>query len=172
MIVANDVTAEGAGFDHATNIVTLYARDGRDLPLPRMSKLRWRSVFSTKPWPATPPQLRRRLPRLNMPIRLLRPPNDKLSRAELLRRHRHPLLLPRSCCRARGRGARASHWTIPIPQEETLPKTSPKPIAPLAPSIVAPTTPKVRVSPIAPKVSLFDAANKIADDSLLKIRED
>jgi phosphopantothenoylcysteine decarboxylase/phosphopantothenate--cysteine ligase len=38
MIVANDVTTEGAGFDHDTNIVTLFARDGRDLPLPRMSK--------------------------------------------------------------------------------------------------------------------------------------
>jgi len=38
LIVANDVTGEGAGFDHDTNIVTLFARDGRDLPLPRMSK--------------------------------------------------------------------------------------------------------------------------------------
>lgn len=38
LMVANDVTAEGAGFDHETNIVTLFARDGRDLPLPRMSK--------------------------------------------------------------------------------------------------------------------------------------
>jgi len=38
LIVANDVTAEGAGFDHDTNIVTLFARDGRDLALPRMSK--------------------------------------------------------------------------------------------------------------------------------------
>jgi phosphopantothenoylcysteine decarboxylase/phosphopantothenate--cysteine ligase len=38
LIVANDVTAEGAGFDLDTNIVTLFARDGRDLPLPRMSK--------------------------------------------------------------------------------------------------------------------------------------
>ena len=38
LIVANDVTAEGAGFDHDTNIVTLLSRDGRDLPLPRMSK--------------------------------------------------------------------------------------------------------------------------------------
>jgi phosphopantothenoylcysteine decarboxylase / phosphopantothenate---cysteine ligase len=38
LIVANDVTAEGAGFDHDTNIVTLFARDGRDLPLARMSK--------------------------------------------------------------------------------------------------------------------------------------
>jgi phosphopantothenoylcysteine decarboxylase / phosphopantothenate---cysteine ligase len=39
MIVANDVTQEGAGFDTDTNIVTLYRRDGREIPLPKMSKL-------------------------------------------------------------------------------------------------------------------------------------
>lgn len=60
LIVANDVTAEGAGFDHDTNIVTLFSRDGRDLPLPRMSKadvaerildeaLRLRGVLRSKP---------------------------------------------------------------------------------------------------------------------------
>jgi phosphopantothenoylcysteine decarboxylase/phosphopantothenate--cysteine ligase len=38
LIVANDVTAEGAGFDQDTNIVTLLSRDGRDLALPKMSK--------------------------------------------------------------------------------------------------------------------------------------
>jgi phosphopantothenoylcysteine decarboxylase/phosphopantothenate--cysteine ligase len=38
LIVANDVTAEGAGFDHDTNVVTLIARDGRDVAVPRMSK--------------------------------------------------------------------------------------------------------------------------------------
>lgn len=38
LIVANDVTAEGAGFDHDTNIVTLFSRDGRDLALPKLSK--------------------------------------------------------------------------------------------------------------------------------------
>jgi phosphopantothenoylcysteine decarboxylase/phosphopantothenate--cysteine ligase len=38
LIVANDVTAEGAGFDHDTNIVSLYYRDGRDVVLPKMSK--------------------------------------------------------------------------------------------------------------------------------------
>ena len=38
LIVANDVTAEGAGFDVDTNIVTLFSRDGRDLPLPKLSK--------------------------------------------------------------------------------------------------------------------------------------
>lgn len=38
LIVANDVTVEGAGFDLDTNVVTLFARDGRDLPLPKMTK--------------------------------------------------------------------------------------------------------------------------------------
>jgi phosphopantothenoylcysteine decarboxylase/phosphopantothenate--cysteine ligase len=38
LIVANDVTAEGAGFDQDTNIVTLFSSDGRDLALPKMSK--------------------------------------------------------------------------------------------------------------------------------------
>jgi phosphopantothenoylcysteine decarboxylase / phosphopantothenate---cysteine ligase len=39
MIVANDVTQEGAGFDTDTNIVTLFVRDGREIALPRLSKL-------------------------------------------------------------------------------------------------------------------------------------
>ena len=58
LIVANDVTAEDAGFDHDTNIVTLFSRDGRDLALPKLSKsevaqrildevLRLRSVLRT-----------------------------------------------------------------------------------------------------------------------------
>ena len=38
LIVANDVTAEGAGFDVDTNVVTLFSRDGRDLPLPKLTK--------------------------------------------------------------------------------------------------------------------------------------
>ena len=38
MIVANDVTQEGAGFDTDTNIVTLFLRDGRELPLPKLTK--------------------------------------------------------------------------------------------------------------------------------------
>ena len=38
LIVANDVTSEGAGFDHDTNIVTLFSRDGRDLALPKLKK--------------------------------------------------------------------------------------------------------------------------------------
>jgi len=38
LIVANDVTALGAGFDVETNVVTLFSCDGRDLPLPKLSK--------------------------------------------------------------------------------------------------------------------------------------
>src|SRR5712671_3000454 len=39
VIVANDVTAEGAGFDHETNIITLYSRDGSEKAFPRMPKI-------------------------------------------------------------------------------------------------------------------------------------
>jgi phosphopantothenoylcysteine decarboxylase/phosphopantothenate--cysteine ligase len=39
IIVANDVTREGAGFDVETNIVTLFFRDGREVALPQMTKL-------------------------------------------------------------------------------------------------------------------------------------
>jgi len=38
MIVANDVTQEGAGFGADTNIVTLFFRDGREVPLPKLTK--------------------------------------------------------------------------------------------------------------------------------------
>jgi phosphopantothenoylcysteine decarboxylase / phosphopantothenate---cysteine ligase len=60
LIVANDVAAEGAGFDADTNIVTIFSRDTRDLPLPRMTKadvaqrvldevLRLRGALRSKP---------------------------------------------------------------------------------------------------------------------------
>ena len=60
LIVANDVAAEGAGFDVDTNIVTIFSRDSRDLPLPRMTKaevaqrildevLRLRGALRSKP---------------------------------------------------------------------------------------------------------------------------
>jgi len=39
LIVANDVTAEGAGFDHETNIITLYSRDGAEKAFPRLPKI-------------------------------------------------------------------------------------------------------------------------------------
>jgi len=60
LIVANDVTAEGAGFDVDTNIVAIFSRDGRDLALPRLTKaevaqrildevLRLRGALRSKP---------------------------------------------------------------------------------------------------------------------------
>jgi phosphopantothenoylcysteine decarboxylase / phosphopantothenate---cysteine ligase len=60
MIVANDVSRKDAGFDVDTNIVTLFSRDGRDLPLSRLGKaevaerildeaLRLRGVLRSKP---------------------------------------------------------------------------------------------------------------------------
>jgi phosphopantothenoylcysteine decarboxylase/phosphopantothenate--cysteine ligase len=60
LIVANDVTAKGAGFDHDTNVVSLHYRDGRDMALPKMSKaevaqrvldeiVRLRGALRTKP---------------------------------------------------------------------------------------------------------------------------
>jgi phosphopantothenoylcysteine decarboxylase / phosphopantothenate---cysteine ligase len=39
LIVANDVTSAGAGFDHDTNIVTLYLRNAGEETLPRMPKI-------------------------------------------------------------------------------------------------------------------------------------
>lgn len=39
LVVANDVTQDGAGFDAETNVVTLFARDGREVPLAKMTKL-------------------------------------------------------------------------------------------------------------------------------------
>ena len=39
IMVANDVTREGAGFDTDTNVVTLLFRDGREIALPKLSKL-------------------------------------------------------------------------------------------------------------------------------------
>ena len=39
LIVANDVTAEGAGFDHDTNVISLYSRDGSETVFARMPKI-------------------------------------------------------------------------------------------------------------------------------------
>jgi phosphopantothenoylcysteine decarboxylase/phosphopantothenate--cysteine ligase len=39
LIVANDVTAPGAGFDHDTNIVTIFRSDGGEQSLPKLTKI-------------------------------------------------------------------------------------------------------------------------------------
>ncbi len=62
--------------------------------------------------------------------------------------------------------------TISTPQEVTLPKTSPKPIVSPTPTIAVTSIPKPSILPPAPKASLFDAIDRIPDDSLLKIRTD
>jgi phosphopantothenoylcysteine decarboxylase / phosphopantothenate---cysteine ligase len=39
LIVANDVTAPGAGFNHETNVVTIFYGDGREISLPKLTKI-------------------------------------------------------------------------------------------------------------------------------------
>jgi phosphopantothenoylcysteine decarboxylase/phosphopantothenate--cysteine ligase len=39
LVVANDVTAPGAGFDHDTNVVTIFHSDGREQSLPKLTKI-------------------------------------------------------------------------------------------------------------------------------------
>ncbi len=55
---------------------------------------------------------------------------------------------------------------------ETLPKIVRKPGPPLVPPARMPATPKIDVLPPAPKASLFDAINRVVDDTVLKIRSD
>ncbi len=55
MIVANDVSAEGAGFDCATNIVTMINKDGSMLELPKLSKAEvadaiWDRIITLPAW--------------------------------------------------------------------------------------------------------------------------
>lgn len=59
------------------------------------------------------------------------------------------------------------------PIEEPLPKTPPKPVISTAPRVLSsPAAAKIEILPKAPEVSLFDAVNKIPNDTLLKVRED
>jgi len=61
-----------------------------------------------------------------------------------------------------------------IPREEaTLPKSVRKPELPKAVPVAAPTAPRISLPPlpVAAGPSLFEAVEKIADDTLLKIRE-
>ena len=55
LIVANDVTAEGAGFDVDTNVVTLFARDGRDLAASQNDANEMLRTVSLTKWSASPP---------------------------------------------------------------------------------------------------------------------
>jgi uracil-DNA glycosylase family 4 len=63
--------------------------------------------------------------------------------------------------------------TTAIPIEEPLQKTPAKPVIATAPRVLSsPTTQRIAVLPKVPEVSLFDAVNRIPNDTLLKVRED
>ncbi len=60
----------------------------------------------------------------------------------------------------------------PIREEETLPKAVRKPAPPPLPAALRPVAPKIDLLPPPPKPSLFDAMDRVADDTLLKVRSD
>jgi uracil-DNA glycosylase len=67
---------------------------------------------------------------------------------------------------------RLSQQTLTPPTEEiALPKPAPK-HQPLRPATVLPAAPRLNVPPAAPSPLLFEAINKVADDTLPKIRAD
>jgi uracil-DNA glycosylase len=59
-----------------------------------------------------------------------------------------------------------------VQKEETLPKPAGKPAFQKAASAITPVTPKIASLPVAAGPSLFEAVDKIVDDTLLKVRED
>jgi len=62
--------------------------------------------------------------------------------------------------------------TMDLQKEATLPKPAGKPAAQKYAPVVAPVNPKSASLPIVSGPSLFEAVEKIADDTLLKVRED
>jgi DNA polymerase len=67
----------------------------------------------------------------------------------------------------------AAHFsTIDLQKEETLPKPAGKPTLQKTAPVVTPVSPKTAPLPIAAGPSLFESMDKIAGDTLLKIRED
>ena len=69
-------------------------------------------------------------------------------------------------------GDRLPQHPLATPTEEiVLPKSAPKPPLP-HPALVPYAPPRLNVPPSAPSPSLFEALNRVADDTLLKIRAD
>jgi len=66
----------------------------------------------------------------------------------------------------------AHHSTIELQKDETLPKPAGKPASQKTAPAVAPVSPKIASLPAAAGRSLFESVEKIAGDTLLKIRED
>jgi uracil-DNA glycosylase len=59
-----------------------------------------------------------------------------------------------------------------IRQGETLPKTPRAPVPASTPSVLRPAVAKLDILPPPPVASLFDAMNRVPDDTLLKVRDD
>ncbi len=67
----------------------------------------------------------------------------------------------------------SARFTTPnIQKEQTLPKSAAKPALRLTTPVVTPVSPKLPSLPVAAGPSLFEAVDKIAGDTLLKVRED
>ena len=67
----------------------------------------------------------------------------------------------------------ATHFSIPAPQkEEILPKPAAKPLLQKTAPMVTPVIPKIVSLPVAAGPLLFESMDKVADDTLLKVRED
>ena len=62
--------------------------------------------------------------------------------------------------------------TLDIQKEVTLPKPAGKPASQKTAPVVAPVSPRIASLPVIAGPSLFESVEKIADDTLLKIRED
>ena len=66
-----------------------------------------------------------------------------------------------------------AHFLTPeLQKEETLSKPAGKPVLRVTPPVVTPVSPKIPSLPVAAGPSLFEAVDKIANDTLLKVRED
>ena len=57
-------------------------------------------------------------------------------------------------------------------KEETLPKPAGKPVLQVSAPVTTPVSPKIASLPVAAGPSLFEAVDRIVDDSLPKVRED
>jgi uracil-DNA glycosylase family 4 len=77
-----------------------------------------------------------------------------------------------SSARPDRKAASAQESVTNAPTEETLPKTVRKPAPPPVPAAHKPAPPKIDMLPPAPKASLFDAMDRVVDDTLLKVRND
>jgi uracil-DNA glycosylase len=62
--------------------------------------------------------------------------------------------------------------TSPIREEENLSRTPRKPMIPAPPSMLTTEAQRISILPPTPKASLFDVTDRIAGDTLLKIRDD